>query len=141
MAAYDHDYDHPGIAVTASTGDYGNVIEWPSSSGNVVAVGGTTLTRDDTNARGWTEAAWASGGSGCSSFEPKPAYQQGIDTGCRNRATADISADADPATGLGIYNSTAAAGFGSGSAARRSPRRSSPRCTPSRAPRLPVPTR
>ncbi|QIY66710.1 kelch repeat-containing protein [Streptomyces sp. RPA4-2] len=111
VAAYDHDYDHPGIAVTASTGDYGNVIEWPSSSGNVVAVGGTTLTRDDTNARGWTEAAWASGGSGCSGFEPKPAYQQGIDTGCRNRATADISADADPATGLGIYNSTAAAGW------------------------------
>ncbi|MGY5046304.1 kelch repeat-containing protein [Streptomyces sp. 900105755] len=109
-AAYDHYYDHPGIAVTASTGDYGNIVNWPASNGNVVAVGGTTLTRDDTTARGWTEAAWASGGSGCSGFEPKPAYQQGIDTGCDNRAIADVSADADPATGLGIYNSTPAVG-------------------------------
>ncbi|MET8952359.1 kelch repeat-containing protein [Streptomyces sp. NPDC004129] len=108
--AYDHDYDHPGIAVTASSGDYGNIVNWPASNGNVVAVGGTTLTRDGTTARGWTEAAWDRGGSGCSSVEPKPAYQQGIDTGCDNRAIADVSADADPATGLGIYNSSPAVG-------------------------------
>ncbi|WP_377271701.1 carboxypeptidase regulatory-like domain-containing protein [Peterkaempfera sp. SMS 1(5)a] len=106
LAPYEHYYDHPGIAVTASTGDRGNAINWPATNGNVVAVGGTTLTRDATNARGWTEAAWDSGGSGCSQVEPKPAYQQGIDTGCANRAIADISADADPATGLGIYNSS-----------------------------------
>ncbi|MER5914882.1 carboxypeptidase regulatory-like domain-containing protein [Streptomyces sp. NPDC001982] len=110
-AAYDHYYDHPGIAVTASTGDTGNIVNWPASNGNVVAVGGTTLTRDDTTARGWTEAAWSAGGSGCSRVEPKPGYQQGIDTGCDNRATADISADADPASGLGIYNSTAVDGW------------------------------
>src|SRR5262249_51161247 len=108
---YNHYYDHPGIAVTASTGDYGNVIQWPSSNANIVAVGGTTLTRDTTTARGWTEAAWASGGSGCASVEPKPAYQQGIRTGCTTRRTADISADADPASGLGIYNSTAVGGW------------------------------
>jgi hypothetical protein len=109
--AYDHYYDHPGIAVTASTGDYGNIVNWPASNGNVVAVGGTTLTRDGTTARGWTEAAWASGGSGCSASEPKPAYQLGLDTGCGNRAIADISADADPASGLGLYNSTAIGGW------------------------------
>lgn len=109
--AYDHYYDHPGIAVTASTGDFGNVVEWPSSMGKVVAVGGTTLTRDGSTARGWTEAAWTSGGSGCSTFEPKPTFQQGLDTGCDNRATADVSADADPDTGLGIYNSTKAGGW------------------------------
>ncbi|MGW9028618.1 Kelch repeat-containing protein [Streptomyces sp. NPDC055722] len=108
--AYDHYYDHPGIAVTASSGDYGNIVNWPASNGNVVAVGGTTLTRDGTTARGWTEAAWDRGGSGCSSVEPKPAYQQGIDTGCDRRAIADVSADADPATGLGIYNSSPAVG-------------------------------
>jgi N-acetylneuraminic acid mutarotase len=108
--AYDHYYDHPGIAVTASSGDNGNIVNWPASSGKVLAVGGTTLTRDGTTARGWTETAWNSGGSGCSASEPKPAYQQGIDTGCDNRATADISADADPATGLGIYNSSPAVG-------------------------------
>ncbi len=110
-AAYDHYYDHPGIAVTASTGDYGNVVNWPASNGNVVAVGGTTLSPDNSSARRWTEAAWGSGGSGCSSVEPKPGYQQGIDTDCGNRAIADISADADPATGLGVYNSTAVGGW------------------------------
>ncbi|MBY8881071.1 carboxypeptidase regulatory-like domain-containing protein [Actinacidiphila acidipaludis] len=109
--AYDHYYDHPGIAVTASTGDYGNIVNWPASNGNVVAVGGTTLTRDATTARGWTEAAWASGGSGCSQYEPRPAYQQALDTGCADRAIGDISADADPATGLGLYNSTAVGGW------------------------------
>ncbi|MER5435527.1 kelch repeat-containing protein [Streptomyces sp. NPDC002588] len=108
--AYDHYYDHPGIAVTASTGDYGNIVNWPASNGNVLAVGGTTLTEDTTTARGWTETAWASGGSGCSTTEPKPAYQQGIDTGCDKRAIADVSAVADPATGLGIYDSNPAVG-------------------------------
>lgn len=110
-AAYDHYYDHPGVAVTASTGDYGNVVNWPASNPNVVAVGGTTLTRDTGTARGWTESAWNSGGAGCSAVEAKPAYQQALDTGCANRAIGDISADADPATGLGIYNSTAAGGW------------------------------
>lgn len=109
--AYDAYYDHPGIAVTASTGDYGNIVNWPASSGHVVAVGGTTLTEDGSTARGWTESAWDSGGSGCSSIEPKPAYQDGLDTGCNNRAIADISADADPASGLGIYNSSALQGW------------------------------
>nr|WTB34452.1 carboxypeptidase-like regulatory domain-containing protein [Streptomyces sp. NBC_00830] len=111
LGAYSHYYDHPGIAVTVSSGDVGGVVQAPSSNGNVIAVGGTTLTRDDTTARGWTESAWSSGGAGCSRIEPKPAYQQGVDTGCDNRAVADISADADPATGLGLYNSTAAGGW------------------------------
>lgn len=104
--AYNHYYDHPGVAVTASTGDLGNVTNWPASDPNVVAVGGTTLTRDSTAARGWTEAAWSGGGSGCSPYEPHPAYQDGIDTQCPNgRAIADIAADADPATGLAVYDS------------------------------------
>jgi Carboxypeptidase regulatory-like domain len=99
-------YNHPGVAVTASTGDTGNAVNWPSSDPNVVAAGGTTLTRDISVPRGWDESAWASGGSGCSAFEPQPGYQSsnGIDTGCANRATADISADADPASGLATYD-------------------------------------
>ncbi|WP_069463246.1 carboxypeptidase regulatory-like domain-containing protein, partial [Actinacidiphila rubida] len=110
-AAYDHYYDHPGIAVTAATGDYGNVVNWPASDGNVVAVGGTTLTHDGSTARGWTESAWSSGGSGCSRVEPMPDRQQGLDTGCANRAIADISADADPASGLALYNSAHVGGW------------------------------
>lgn len=99
-----HYYDHPGVVVTASTGDAGNVASWPSTDPNVVAVGGTTLVRDQSVARGWTETAWSSGGSGCSRYEPKPVYQQDIATGCANRAEADLSADADPNTGLAVYD-------------------------------------
>ena len=107
---FDHYYDHPGVAVTASTGDIGNVSNWPASSPKVVAVGGTTLT-SDTSPRGWTESAWADGGSGCSPYEPKPDFQQGLDTQCDNRAIADISADADPDTGLAVYDTLGEGGW------------------------------
>ncbi len=102
---YDRYYDHSGVAVVASTGDVGAVQSFPSTNPNVVAVGGTTLTADASAPRGWREEAWADGGSGCSLYEARPAYQSGIDTGCPNaRATADVSADADPATGLAVYD-------------------------------------
>lgn len=104
-------YDHPGIAVTASTGDYGYLTEWPATSPDVVAVGGTTLTAAQGTGRGWTETAWSGAGSGCSPYEPKPAFQADANTGCADRAIADVSADADPASGLGIYNSTATGGW------------------------------
>ncbi|HEY7050310.1 MAG TPA: carboxypeptidase regulatory-like domain-containing protein [Jatrophihabitantaceae bacterium] len=101
----DQHYDHPGVAVTASTGDIGNVTNWPATSPTVVGVGGTTLTQDS-SPRGWHEAAWAGGGSGCSPFEPHPDYQNGIATNCpNNRANSDISADADPNTGLAVFDS------------------------------------
>lgn len=102
---YDHYYDHPGIAVTASTGDYGNVQSYPATDPDVIAVGGTTLTRDSPSPRGWTETAWADGGSGCSLYEPAPDFQQDVATGCSgNRATADVAADADSVSGLAVYN-------------------------------------
>jgi N-acetylneuraminic acid mutarotase len=101
----DADYDHPGVVITASTGDVGNAVEWPSSNPHVTAVGGTTLTAAPGTSRGWTETAWSDAGSGCSSFEPPSVYQSVLATDCANRATADISADADPHTGLAVYNS------------------------------------
>ena len=93
---YDHYYDHTGIAVTASTGDTGNVTNWPATSPNVIAVGGTTLTAD-TSARGWAESPGPRRVSGCSLYEPRPDYQTGVDTNCPdNPAIADVAADADP---------------------------------------------
>ncbi len=97
----DSSYNHPGLAVTVSSGDDGFGVEYPAASQFVTAVGGTTLAQAS-NARGWTETAWSGAGSGCSSFEPKPSWQH--DTGCAKRTVADVSADADPNSGLGVYD-------------------------------------
>ncbi len=100
--ADDPAYDHPGIAITASSGDHGYGVEYPAASPDVTAVGGTELAPDPGTARGWIESAWGGAGSGCSAFEPKPAWQ--TDGGCADRTVADVSADADPATGLAVYD-------------------------------------
>jgi subtilase family serine protease len=95
-------YNHPGVAVTASTGDNGYGVEYPAASPYVTAVGGTSLTHAS-NSRGWSETAWSGAGSGCSAFEPKPSWQ--TVPGCSHRAVADVSADADPNTGVAVYDS------------------------------------
>ena len=97
----DAHFNHPGIAITVSSGDSGYGVEYPAASRYVTAVGGTTLNTAS-NARGWTETAWSGAGSGCSAYEPKPANQ--TDTWCARRTVADVSAVADPATGLGVYD-------------------------------------
>jgi subtilase family serine protease len=99
-SANDPDYDHPGVAITASSGDNGFGVEFPASSQYVTAVGGTSLTRNS-SPRGWGETAWSGAGSGCSAFVPKPTWQ--TDTGCSNRTVADVSAVADPNTGVAVY--------------------------------------
>ncbi|MFI6623217.1 carboxypeptidase regulatory-like domain-containing protein [Streptomyces sp. NPDC050528] len=109
--AFDHHYGHPGVAVVASTGDTGHVQNWPATNPDVVAAGGTRLTRTEDTERGWTESAWTSGGSGCSLYEAQPAYQRGLTTGCDTRATADVSAVADPATGLAVYDTVGEDGW------------------------------
>jgi hypothetical protein len=103
ITAEDQHFAHPGVSITASSGDSGYGVSWPASSPNVTAVGGTTLTKAS-NARGWTETAWSGSGSGCSTYEPKPSWQA-VTTGCGAfRAVADVAADADPASGLAVYD-------------------------------------
>jgi N-acetylneuraminic acid mutarotase len=104
--ALDAYYNHPGVAVTVSTGDYAYGVGYPAASQYVTSVGGTTLTRDTGTARGWSEAAWSDAGSGCSLYEPKPAFQK--DTGCANRALADVSAVAE---GVAVYQTYGAGGW------------------------------
>jgi len=108
--AQSNNFNHPGIPITASTGDdgYGGGVSFPAVSQFVTAVGGTNLVADSLNSRGWTETAWGPGGagggtgSGCSSYITKPVWQ--TDTGCLKRIVADVSAVADPATAVWVYN-------------------------------------
>lgn len=105
-ASYDSSYyNHPGVAITASSGDNGYGVEYPAASRYVTAVGGTSLTQTSSNARGWSEAAWSGAGSGCSADDAKPSFQ--TDSGCSRRTVADVSAVADPATGVAVYDTTA----------------------------------
>ena len=93
-------YTHPGILVTASAGDDGFGADYPATSAGVVAVGGTTLKKS-TSTRGWAESAWKGTGSGCSAEIPKPSWQN--DPSCANRMEADVSAVANPSTGVAVY--------------------------------------
>jgi subtilase family serine protease len=98
-------FDHPGVAITASAGDSNTGASFPATSQYVTAVGGTALKRDS-SARGWSETVWRTSstegtGSGCSAYIAKPSWQH--DTGCSRRMEADVSAVADPATGVAVY--------------------------------------
>jgi subtilase family serine protease len=108
QASYESHYNHPGSAITVSSGDAGYGVEFPAASRYVTAVGGTTLTRSTTTGRSWTETAWSGAGSGCSAYVTKPAWQK--DTGCTGRSVADVAAVADPATGVAVYDSYGATG-------------------------------
>jgi hypothetical protein len=116
-------FTHPGVTITAPTGDFGysggTAVPYPGVSPGVLAVGGTTLTPDPDSPRGWDETAWADASSGCSAYEPKPAYQH--DAGCANTTAADVAAVADPATGVAAYDSYQSGGWsvmgGTGAAA------------------------
>jgi len=98
-------YNHPGIAVTASSGDSGFGVSYPASSHFVTAVGGTTL-RSGGGTRGWTETVWSGAGSGCSSLNAALSGAASFNTGCPGRAVADVSAVADPNTGVAVYDTT-----------------------------------
>ncbi len=105
-SSYGAYYNHPGIAVTASTGDNGYTgSSYPASSSYVTAVGGTSLVKNSST-RGWGESAWSGSGSGCSSVNTALPAAASFGTGCGKRASADVSAVADPQTGLAVYAPT-----------------------------------
>ena len=112
---YDSEYyNHPGVAVTASAGDDGYGVSYPAASQYVTSVGGTSLSTAS-NSRGWTETVWGSSsggegtGSGCSADDPKPSWQ--TDTGCSKRTDNDVAADANPNTGLAVYDTYSEGGW------------------------------
>jgi hypothetical protein len=104
QTAFDGDFVHQGVTFVACTLDSsGLYTPYPATSPNVLAVGGTTLNLNANNT--WqSETAWYSGGGGTSISELEPAYQDGVqDTG--SRTTPDVSFDANPSTGVAIYDS------------------------------------
>jgi subtilase family serine protease len=97
-------YDHPGVPITVSSGDDGYASppnEIPAVFPTVTAVGGTSLRAAD-NARGFTETAWDGSGSVCAKYGV-PVRWQSV-PGCARRMISDVSAVADPATGVTVYD-------------------------------------
>jgi subtilase family serine protease len=94
-----------GVAFFAASGDDGTGTCWPAASPNVIAVGGTTLTfnADGTLA---SETAWSGSGGGISAFQPKPAFQTTYGIAGTKRAIPDVSYNADPASGMSVFDST-----------------------------------
>ncbi|MGB8260082.1 MAG: S53 family peptidase [Terracidiphilus sp.] len=95
----------PGVTFFASTGDSWGV-EFPSASPFVVAVGGTTISRNPATLVYQGEIAWEDGGGGLSKYEPRPTFQNGIATTLGNhRGVPDVAAVANPRTGVWVYDS------------------------------------
>ncbi|MFJ2392099.1 putative Ig domain-containing protein [Streptomyces sp. NPDC087843] len=106
-------FKHPGVAITVSSGDEAYGAEYPATSQYVTAVGGTALSTSS-GSRGWTESVWKTSstegtGSGCSAYDAKPSWQ--TDTGCSRRMESDVSAVADPATGVAVYDTYGGSGW------------------------------
>ena len=95
----------------ASTGDSGARADYPAYSPNVVAVGGTTLTLSGNNTSG--ETGWSDSGGGPSIYESKPSYQNSRAESAK-REIPDVAFDADPDSGVAVYDTydTAAAAPG-----------------------------
>jgi hypothetical protein len=92
---------HNGVTFVAASGD-SHQVSWPAVSANVLSVGGTTLTLNPDDSYGY-ETAWSASGGGVSAYEPKPWYQ--AYTPYDMRSVPDIACDADPNTGVWVYNS------------------------------------
>ena len=106
---YDSHFAQPGVSFFVSSGDSGLGAEYPSSSPNVISVGGTTL--HFASGAFTTETGWSGSGGGCSAYEPATAAQLTFGTYGQvhcggKRATPDVSLDADPVSGVSVYDST-----------------------------------
>jgi subtilase family serine protease len=107
-------FNHPGVTFMASTGDNGHGVGYPAASPYVVAVGGTSLVlstplppANPLQTNYGNETAWSGSGGGISTIQPGQSYQNGVFTGCGSsghRCVPDISSDANPNTGVPVYD-------------------------------------
>lgn len=99
-------FNHSGVAYTASSGDNGSGVEWPAASKNVIGVGGTTLNLDSYGDR-LSVSGWSGSGGGTSSYFSRPSYQDNWTSVVgSSRGVPDIAFDADPNTGVAVYDTT-----------------------------------
>jgi subtilase family serine protease len=104
--SYDSYFQTKGVVYFAAAGDFGGMTMYPSVSPYVLSAGGTTVNRNSTG-EFVSETTWTSGGGGPSFLEPMPSYQLPIESFVRNRrGTPDFSFDADPNSGVLVYDST-----------------------------------
>ena len=101
-------FDHPGIPITAAAGDKGYGVGYPAASPDVIAVGGTALSKTS-DTRKWVEEAWSGSGGGCSQYESKPSWQS--DAKCSHRMDDDVAAVASPSTPVSLYDSYETSGY------------------------------
>lgn len=106
---YDSHFSQSGVSFFVSAGDAGLPAEYPSASHNVISVGGTTL--HFSSGKFSSETGWSGGGGGCSLYESATAAQKNFSqygqVKCGGkRATPDVSLDADPASGVSVYDTT-----------------------------------
>jgi kumamolisin len=110
-ASNDFHFSHSGVVYFGASGDTGGATIYPSASPNVVAAGGTSVNRNGSGAF-VSETGWSGSGGGPSKYEPQPSYQRLISgTSSTNRSIPDISFDANPNTGVSVYDSTSCQGL------------------------------
>ena len=102
----DQTFATPGVVYLASSGDSTSQMEYPAASPNVISCGGTTVNRNASGAF-VSETGWNQAGCGVSLYEPRPAFQSRVASivGAK-RGVSDISFDADPNTGVFVFDST-----------------------------------
>jgi subtilase family serine protease len=104
--SYDSYFSVSNVTFFTSGGDSTDELEWPSASPNVVSVGGTTLNRNSSGAL-TSETVWDETGCGISKYEMRPTFQNVISSDVGNhRGANDVAFDADPNTGVLVYDST-----------------------------------
>ena len=109
-SAYDSYFSTPNVVYFAASGDSGGQTIWPGVSPNVVCAGGTTISRNSSG-QFTSETAWSGSGGGPSQYELRPAYQDPIaGTVGSFRGVPDLSGDANPNTGVWVYDSTPCSG-------------------------------
>ena len=93
-----------GAAFFASSGDSGTGVQWPAVSPNVTGVGGTKLVLS--GGALVSETAWSGSGGGISQYELRPSFQATYGLSSPQRSVPDVSYDADPNSGVAVYDST-----------------------------------